>query len=541
MVRVALVIPGEQEELMQLAQMLQHMDSVRSIITFVYPDESEIDEMFAAGDIQAAILFSKDFYEDVNTGVNTPVQIRLDEAYRGTELFRELLTDVVTIIDVTEAASYAMIDHYYEERPDMSLSEMEDLIMDDNVALLFGVRGQISIQILSPTGKVDLLQYYVSILCFMFLLLPGLSFWSLYDPGNRLVEDKLGVYGVGRLYRSGIKIALMAVVMFLYVLVGLWGCNLICGGAGVYVTGFEGNTLFHLAVFSVMMSCFYHGILLLSGEQGERRKILFLLASILLLAGGCVVPCAYLPGWVETIAPWTPFYVYRSYLEQVLFEGSVSYVGICVWALVFLIAGEVFYTVVRAGQSDACEYADAKRHFRRAWSVGTKKTHVFRSLLYLKWQWKRKSPLIVLCCALALIGLCVTIRFPQRQERIVYLSGEEALCQEIEADSQMNQVFRFVYEADEEKRKKAVVSGQALAAVEFSGDEIMIYTNAVSPDVLVARETVAVASFRYSQRKLLETECREIFGTNQIYDRVYDAFVQYIQNDELFHVEFQME
>ena len=36
MVRVALVIPGEQEELMQLAQMLQHMDSVRSIITFVY-------------------------------------------------------------------------------------------------------------------------------------------------------------------------------------------------------------------------------------------------------------------------------------------------------------------------------------------------------------------------------------------------------------------------------------------------------------------------------------------------------------------------
>ena len=198
MVRVALVIPGEQEELMQLAQMLQHMDSVRSIITFVYPDESEIDEMFAAGDIQAAILFSKDFYEDVNTGVNTPVQIRLDEAYRGTELFRELLTDVVTIIDVTEAASYAMIDHYYEERPDMSLSEMEDLIMDDNVALLFGVRGQISIQILSPTGKVDLLQYYVSILCFMFLLLPGLSFWSLYDPGNRLVEDKLGVYGVGR-------------------------------------------------------------------------------------------------------------------------------------------------------------------------------------------------------------------------------------------------------------------------------------------------------------------------------------------------------
>ena len=87
------------------------------------------------------------------------------------------------------------------------------------------------------------------------------------------------------------------------------------------------------------------------------------------------------------------------------------------------------------------EYADAKRHFRRAWSVGTKKTHVFRSLLYLKWQWKRKSPLIVLCCALALIGLCVTIRFPQRQERIVYLSGEEALCQEIEADSQMNQVW----------------------------------------------------------------------------------------------------
>ena len=57
MVRVALVIPGEQEELMQLAQMLQHMDSVRSIITFVYPDESEIDEMFEAGDIQAAILW----------------------------------------------------------------------------------------------------------------------------------------------------------------------------------------------------------------------------------------------------------------------------------------------------------------------------------------------------------------------------------------------------------------------------------------------------------------------------------------------------
>lgn len=540
-IQVALVVPGEQEEVTQLAKLLQHMESVRSLLTFVYPGEEALDELFESGKIQAAILFSEDFYEDVNTGVNTPITIRLKEKYPGANLFRELLTSVVTLVDVTEAASYAMIDTFYEQDAEMSLTAMENQILEDNVELLFQIRDQISMQIVSPTGEINMVQYYVAVVFFLFLLLSGLGFWSLYDPANRLAEAKLCIYGVGRMYRSICKIMLMTLVVFGHALVGFGICRLVCQYAEVYVAGWDSDLLLALLLFSLFVSCLYHGIFLMSGEKNERRVILFLLFAILLIAGGCVVPCAYLPTWVGNIAKMTPFYIFRSYMEAVLFGNNISYSGILVWSLLFLTIGGIFSAGMATRLSGSKEYKEARVQFVRAISKSTKKEWWFRIYLYLKWQWKRKSPVIIWGCGIALILLCVNIHFPRQENRTILISGEAGVCREIEDNFGKNSTFEFEYEPDERVCEKMVKSGQVLASVEFSDEEIVMNTCAVSPEVLVAKETVAVAYYQYAQRELLKKECIDVFGTEQIYDRVFDTFDQYMKNENLFRVEYQME
>lgn len=539
-IQVALVIPEQQTELSSLAKLLQHMESVRGILGFVYPRQDEIEALFESDEIQAAIIFAEDFYQDVNSGVNTPICIQIDGRAQGINLFQELLSDMVVLVDMTEAASYAMIDVYCRQDAAMSMDNMEELILNDNVELLLQAREKISLQIVSPTGEVGLVQYYVAIFFFLFLMLTGCGFWNLYTAPERLVEAKLSVYGVNWLYRSFCKIGIMSLTLFFHALIGVGICEIVCDRTGVYIAGFDGYMLLLLLWFSFLLSCFYHGILLLGSERGERKTLFMLVIGIFLVAGGCVVPCAYLPNWLADVTKWTPFYLFRSYLEAVLFGGEIPYTGVFAWAIFFLICGIAYDAGMSMERTESSLHDVAKRQFRRALYCGTEKEKGTRIWLYLKWQWKRRSPVIVWFCGAVFILLCGSIRLPQWENREVYVSGREEICREMESDPQFNRVFHFVYEEEAQVGRQEAESGQILASIEFDNEEIRINTNAVSPEVLIMQETAAVAYYRYAQRELLREECGKVFGTEAVYDDVYAMFEQYMHNDALFRIEYKM-
>ena len=74
-ITVGVAVDKDDDTTRFFAQMLSGMDSVRSVCNFQFMDEKQAKEQVQTGEIQVAILLPKDFYEDVDTGVNTPVSV----------------------------------------------------------------------------------------------------------------------------------------------------------------------------------------------------------------------------------------------------------------------------------------------------------------------------------------------------------------------------------------------------------------------------------------------------------------------------------
>ncbi len=123
---IGVVVPDQETNTRMAMKLVSAMDSVDSICNFSYPDEETAREELADGKLAAVILLTEDFYDDVNDGVNTPVDILLapdspfDEA-----VFTELVRAGVSMLQTAQAAVYAVDEAAGEYRLSMSKSDME--------------------------------------------------------------------------------------------------------------------------------------------------------------------------------------------------------------------------------------------------------------------------------------------------------------------------------------------------------------------------------------------------------------------------------
>ena len=110
-VQVGVVIPGEEETSRLIAQFLASMDSVKSVCEFVYLDEKEAEKKLHDGTLQAVVKLPENFYEDMDSGKNTPAVIDFPSQTKwNTYMFRELLMDGISLVQTTEAGVYAALD-----------------------------------------------------------------------------------------------------------------------------------------------------------------------------------------------------------------------------------------------------------------------------------------------------------------------------------------------------------------------------------------------------------------------------------------------
>ena len=76
---VGVVIPEEEKITKLIAQYISSMDSVQSVCNFKYLEQDEAIEKLQTNEVQAVIELPENFYEDIDTGENTPATIYLPE------------------------------------------------------------------------------------------------------------------------------------------------------------------------------------------------------------------------------------------------------------------------------------------------------------------------------------------------------------------------------------------------------------------------------------------------------------------------------
>ena len=108
---IGVVIPEDEAQTKMVAQFISAMDSVKSVCHFQYLDQGEAMASLEEGTLDAVLSLPEQFYEDVDSGKNTPATIYFPEnAPLNTKVFGELVTDGVSLLRTAEAGVYAAYD-----------------------------------------------------------------------------------------------------------------------------------------------------------------------------------------------------------------------------------------------------------------------------------------------------------------------------------------------------------------------------------------------------------------------------------------------
>lgn len=339
-VRVAVVIPEEETLIEVGTRYISGMESVESICEFDYMDHDTALDELAQGNVQAMIEFPVNFFDDVYHGKDTPVTIMFPkEGNRSTEVFKGLLTAGISILQTSEAGVYAMMD-VADDYP----VRLTDAYVGDYMATIYAKealgRGKVFEQfVLSPTGRINHVQYYFVSLVILILLMSGLNYGHLYRANRRSVEQRLRIYGVGPLKMTMIKIAIMAgsswvVGMLLYI----GGC-IITSRTEMELVSFDAGAVGGLLLLCLSIAAYFHAMYAIAGGSKQGTVLLLCANFIMILCSGLLVPMAYLPEVVQQVGAWTPVTFWNRYYTGLVFDKIYMKEIVQVFVLFFLGSG----------------------------------------------------------------------------------------------------------------------------------------------------------------------------------------------------------
>ncbi len=312
-----------------LLRFIASMDSVKSICEFRQMEEEEALDDLRDGKLQAVISLPARFYEDVDSGKNTPAVVYFpkDIGFGGI-LFRELLKDGVSMLQTAEAGVYATYASIGEDEPlATEYAQVGDLL----ARAYFGAVADRTVifdsEVVSPFGKTDAAGFYSVTAVLVILMLCGPGFAFLFDKASVSVLTRLRQSGAGALILSFEKIFVMLTSLLVpaCIAVGI-------GGKWGYIA--------HVIVFLFSLSAYFFVIYELAGE-GQRGSILLLLFSIgQLLPAGVILPASYLPAQTARLGAYLPAAGWFSLLRDIaISERAITLLPTVLWGCFFFLIG----------------------------------------------------------------------------------------------------------------------------------------------------------------------------------------------------------
>ena len=312
--------------------LVESMSSVKSLCEFRYSSPKEAADGLRDGSLSAAIYLPEGTYENINTGVNTPVLFRLSasqSAFSG-GFFRQLVTDGVSFIRTIESAIYAVDRQSTVNPPVTSIGDAEDKLFGIFLQNALGRMSAFSESGVSLFGALSMMQFYAISILALILLLFGIGCASFYNEGERATLQYLRRFGLKLPVLSSAKWITLTIVFAIltFVFTGVAGfagrvmSDQMPGAEALrsaFASAAKGLPVMVALAFSV--AAFVHLVYTFVSPKRSALLYLLLAAAMFCLAGG-LLPLTFLPDSVRGIFSCLPLPLWQGALSRILYPDA---------------------------------------------------------------------------------------------------------------------------------------------------------------------------------------------------------------------------
>ena len=299
------------------ARLAEKMDSVKSVCDFHYLNEEEAEQALREGTVQAAVYLTRDIYNDINNGINTPVRIRITEdSGLAVQTFQDLVNVGISMLQTGESAVYAIDETAVTYPVTRPVPDLMDQLAMKFLALALNRSGAFRVTTLSAYGNITITGFYLATgLLFVTVVLFGMSFAALYGQEEKTAGICLRRNGAGPVWQSLCRISAMTFI--LWVLLGF------CSWLLTEATKAADFRIWHflmLLPLAFSAAGFLHFVYSLAG--GQEGSLVCLLSGILIFVfGGGLFPSSMLPGGLSRICSMLPVQYWQRYLADLFWNG----------------------------------------------------------------------------------------------------------------------------------------------------------------------------------------------------------------------------
>lgn len=312
---------------------VKDMKSISTIADVTVMNIADSNNGLLDGTVDAAIYITPDVYDDINSGRNTPITIRLgkDAASLEGSLFGSLLSSGVRLIRTVEAAVYTP----YSLGGTYELTDTAEAIGDrifDAWLKIVLARGKMwGNESVSSFGDVSILNFYVLSGIIFIVMMFGVGFASFYTVSERQVLMMLRRSGMPGPAASAAKLFAITLVLALFtallVIAGRTGISytslpeadapapilpIIAKAASDIIPGIPAILACALLISICIHLC---GSLIV---RGSFPMTWLLIVIALFVVSGGLLPTAYLPPVLRQAAPWSPIAICQKLLAPVV-------------------------------------------------------------------------------------------------------------------------------------------------------------------------------------------------------------------------------
>lgn len=341
-------------------QALQTIDDTRFSLDVIMLSEEEAASALAVGDISAYVVLPDSFIENALSGVITPVTFVTSPGQSGVvTMFKNEITHLITdLVVYSEKGTYAIYDALRDNGAADTAYKYMNIISIEYAELVFGRGDVYSYRSLGISDGLDMSEYYTCALAVLLIMLMGIPFASIHIRGDRSLDRILLSRGYCERSVLLCEYAVHAICMLIL------GCMSMMLMTAVFSMNRDASALDPTQFFSVefalrmipavlMISAF--DILIFESQDSIVSGVLshFFAALCLGYASGCMYPIYALPKSIQSIAPWLPSGLARSYAGGTFtYEAKLSSLALILsYTVVFLIAAYA----VRVYKTRKCE------------------------------------------------------------------------------------------------------------------------------------------------------------------------------------------
>ena len=340
-IQVGMIIPEGEATTRMAARLIGGMESVQSVAELKEVSKEDGEEALAKGELEALIRFPENFYEAINNGTNTPVEVVLrNDSLLASKAFRELVLDGLSYIRTSEASIYAVEEQVLAETAEGKVLSCDvytaDAIMTELYTQQVLKRNKIFTQEeYSAFEGVEISTYYLVAGILLLLYFQGMAFGFYYDKQSLKTEKVLRIAGIHPMLPAIMKTLCMACSLFVMAL-------LLCGLLGKVDSNLTLKLALGLWPVLFALAGIFHLLYSLVGESFWGGMVILLLGILGILTSGVIYPVCFLPEWMQKLAGVQLFYIWHRYALQVLQESAGSPLPSLMIGLLGMLGGGVY-------------------------------------------------------------------------------------------------------------------------------------------------------------------------------------------------------